>query len=1400
MKICPCLLLLSFPLLTLRAEWPTYQHDNSRVGHTEESLKAPLTARWQFSSPTPPQLAWSGEDGRVVEGLELRNRVRFDDCFQVAMAEGRVYFGSTVDGRVNCHDLKTGKEIWSFFTDGPVRLAPTLVKGLLYIGSDDGYAYCLKADTGTLVWKLRAGPNDERILARGRMISRWPVRTGLLVDSGIAYFGAGVFPHENIYLYAVDATTGKVQWVNDAISQEDAGRNDLSPQGYLLATKELLFVPSGRALSVAFDRKTGKQVNKPTPGWRGDAGGQIGGSQAMLVEDQILAVGEHQILALDQKTGKTGYAWFQGRQITMTGETGFMATGKHILAIDRENHANGSRERHAIQAEITALTNELRRHPAIAELKNVEKAQAALKTAEKAAAKTKTPATPTAEKPTVKTTTVSAPATQAAADGKTVPTTTPAAPLSDLEKKQKALTGIAAKYEKLRLDYDTKKDRLAEQKIALEEMKDIGIKWQYRTKHESALIHAGGTLIVGGQGEVICLNAKTGKPFWQTKVEGEARGLAVSGGHLIVSTTTGHIYAFADTTQAHLPAIAPTVKPTPDPFPHDAHSALYVQAAETILKSTGIKQGFCLVLGSDQGRLAYEIAKRSDLTIFGVEADAAKVNASRKRLLSTGLYGSRITIDHLDLDLIPYSSYFANLIVSDSLLLTGKLPGIPTEVARTLKPLGGKICLLVNDPQTTPGTDLTAWLQKTKLSEEKATITNTGTLTTLTRAALPGADSWSHQYGNAGNTSSNNDQRVKGGLNILWYGDPGPGASVNRHDGAVGPLSVNGRLFTQGELSIQAHDAYNGQFLWEVKNPGAMRIGVFNSREPGNMAASDDYLFMLLDDKCLQFDAATGKTVREFKIPGETKPNLQWGYLAYHEGLLYGTVTQRVANAAEAARRGKSASIATDLIFAYDVKTGALKWTHQGKHISHVSIAIGDGRIFFIDASLTPAQREDMLRQDKTELAKLTGKAREIAEDRVKKADLRRAVALDAKTGTQQWAQSVDVTDCSEIGIGGGALTMMYHNNHLILGGANANGHYWEQFLAGEFARRRIVVLDAVKGEKLWAKDANYRSRPIVINNDIIAEPWAYDIYTGEQKMRTHPLTGEKTPWMFARPGHHCGALSATSNLMFFRSKSTAYYNMDEDKGTEHFAGQRLGCWINTIPANGLVMIPEASAGCVCLFSIASTLVFEPRADRMSWGVYSATGASKPVQHMALNLGAPGDRRDAQGKLWLSYPRPSSRPGIDLPLNLQHKLAKGGAFYDHNEESYPITGTQTPWIFTSGVEGLLSAELPLQAKDQKAQTYTVRLYFAAPEGDKAGTRSFSIKLQGQIVREKLDIAAKAKGSKHALVEEFTQIPVTENLRIDLSPTNPKNPHLPVLSGIEVLRTNATEIKDGVVGR
>ncbi|MEW6306907.1 MAG: PQQ-binding-like beta-propeller repeat protein [Verrucomicrobiota bacterium] len=1372
------LALLCFCAAPARADWPTYLHDITRVGYTPEPLAAPLAQRWVYASPTPPKLAWAGEDGRVFEGHEMGNRIRFDDVFHVAIVGERAYFGSSVDGRVYCKDLATGREVWTFFSNGPIRLAPMAADGRLYVGSDDGYVYCLDAASGKLVWKLRAGPNDEQILARGRMISRWPIRTGVLVDDGIAYFGAGVFPHETVYLYAVEAATGKIVWRNDAISQSDAGRDDLSPQGYLLASKETLFVPSGRSLASSFNRATGEFRNKPQPGWRTDAGGQIGGTQAMLADDQLYAVGEHQILALDQQRGKTGFGWFQGQQMTLAGDIGYMATGKEVVAIDRVRHAEGTRERHRIELEIFNLNRAMRTHPALGELKNIQKAEGELKDAQRElqqlAGKTGTPQYQSAQ--------------------------------AAVQRAEKTLAAIAERYEPKRLDYQAKKDNLAALKKETEKYNEVGVKWRFASPHASALILAGKALVVGGQGEVVCLDAGSGHPLWKSAVDGDARGLAAASGHLVVSTTQGRVYAFADASRKSLPPVVATPALQTNPFPKDKLTDVYSAAAEAVLQRAGTKSGFCLVVGSEHGRLALELAKRSDLVIYGVEPDEQKVKASRETLLKTGLYGPRIIIDHLDLSVIPYGSYFANLIVSDALLLTGNMPGIPTEVARTLKPIGGVICLGVpaNAPDATKARAakaIPAWLAATKLAEENARTDAQGGWSRLVRGPLPGADSWSHQYGNAANTSSNEDGRVKGGLSVLWYGDPGPGKMVNRHDGAVGPLSVNGRLFIQGETTVMAYDAYNGQLLWEVENPGALRVGLKRAYEPGNMAASDDSLFMIIEARVVQFDAATGKIRRTFTVPesGDSQDR-QWGYIAYKDGLLFGTVTDRKELAAERQRRGLAAAGATDKVFAYDAATGNLLWTYQGKSISHVSMAVGDGKVFFVDSSLTSEQREELLKQDKTELKALTGKARDIAEDRLKKADVRMAVALNARTGKQLWANPVDVTDCSGIGDGGGSLTLIYHNNHIVLGGANANGHYWTQFLEGQFERRRLVVLDAVSGKKVWAKDGNYRHRPIIIDNDIIAEPWAYDLYTGAQKMRTHPLTGEQTPWSFIRPGHHCGAISATPNMMFFRSKFTAFYNREQDEGTEHFAGHRLGCWINTIPANGLVMVPEASAGCVCLFSIAATIVFEPRENRMNWGVYSTTGALTPVQHMALNLGAPGDRRDAQGKLWLGYPRPSSRAGIDLPLKLNTKFAKSGDFFTYNDASFRVANTDTPWIYSSGARGLSRAEIPLLGKDQAPATYTVRLYFTALENDQPGQRVFDIKLQDKTVTKDFDLVARAGGPQRAFMTEFHEIPVTDNLVLELIAARTDDTNQPLLSGIEILRTNAKEIRERVAVR
>lgn len=1286
----------------LRAQdWPTYRHDAARTGSTTAVVQPANAARWTYRAAAPPRMAWSSAEGRVIENHLIGHLVKYDDAIHPVVVGQRMYFGSSVDHHLHCLDLATGAEIWTFATGGPIRLAPTVSQNRVYFGSDDGIAWCVSADDGQLIWKQQAGPAGDWLLARGEMISRWPVRTSVLVDQGVAWFGAGIFPHEDVYLYAVDAADGKILWRQDNISVQDAGRNDLSPQGYLLASADRLFVPSGRSLPAAFDRRTGELIHKRTHSWRTTAGGVVGGVQALLADDQIYASGPHHWLAMTESAGDVGFGWFAGRQIVVQAEQAYVATGEVVARLDRLKYAVNSRRRH----ELEMLVYDVSRR----------------------------------------------------------------------------LSGAGDQADELRR-------QISEAQKELLAIADVGVDWQIPLKDEACLMTSGDMVFVGGHNRVTGLAKDTGKQLWQAEVDGDARGLVLAAGHLLVSTSAGLIYAFP---AADAPAVtvAEAKPPEENPWPADDLTAIYERAAEEILQQLGSRRGFCLIAGNGEGRLAFELAKRSDLQIYAVDADADQVQKARQRLSQTGLYGRRIVVHQADPAAIPYSNYFANLVTSDSFLKTGQLPPHPELLTRHVKPLGGRMILGRPSGSTATPPDFSSvlsWFDQTGL-QKQSSLNSSDNWNTLTRGALPGAGNWSHQYGSPSNTAVSTDTRVKTDLGVLWYGDPGPGEMVNRHEGAVGPLATNGRLFVQGEWSIMAYDAYNGLFLWKHENPEALRTGVFQNQNPANLAATDDRLFHFIRDQCFELDAATGETLRIHRLPkSQDGGEHEWGYVATQNGLLLGAATVRKELETRERRRGRRTSDATDVLFAIDLQTGQHLWTYQGQSISHHTIALSPDKICFIDSSITSEQREALLRQDKSHLEQLTGAARELAEQRAKDADVRRAVALEVRTGRQLWESTVDVTDCSEIGAGGGKLSLMYQDGVLLLGGANANGHYWKQFVAGEFSRRRLVALSAEDGYKLWSKDANYKGRPIVLGQKVLAEPWAFDLHSGEQQMRKHPLTGEQVPWSLMRTGHHCGMLTGCdSGMLLFRSGDTAFYDMEADEGTKHFAGHRLGCWINAIAANGLIMIPEASAGCVCQFSIASTIVMEPRDTHRRWMIHSAVGAKTPVQSMAIAFGAPGDRTDGQGNLWLSYPRRKAyqETALDVALDFKPVFLPAGRFSGISETSVQVRDSQAPWLYASWAEGLQQLTVPLLGPDDKPAVYGVKLHFSSAGDDQGRPVVFDVQLQGKTVLENVSLEAGANGLLLPTIAEAGNIQVSDNLTVQLLPRQ----GVPRLHALEVVR-------------
>ena len=252
-------------------DWPTRLYDIRRCGTTPEQLVLPLVEEWNHKT-MPPAPAWTESpafDGQTQSNLKPRQN--FDVCFDIVVAGHLAYFGSSNTGAVHCLDVNTGKIVWTFVTDGPIRLAPQLARGRVYVGSDDGYAYCLDGADGSLLWKDRVGPDDRMLWGNGRLISVWPVRSSLLVDGDSVFWTAGLFPREGIYICRRNALDGTGGWTK---------QTNRPSQGYIVAGSKTLYVPGGKGYPVAYDRNTGDMLGDIS------ASGRDGGTWALLSPDE----------------------------------------------------------------------------------------------------------------------------------------------------------------------------------------------------------------------------------------------------------------------------------------------------------------------------------------------------------------------------------------------------------------------------------------------------------------------------------------------------------------------------------------------------------------------------------------------------------------------------------------------------------------------------------------------------------------------------------------------------------------------------------------------------------------------------------------------------------------------------------------------------------------------------------------------------------------------------------------------------------------------------------------------------------------------------------------------------------------------------------------------------------
>lgn len=257
-----------------------YRHDSGRRGVTPENLPKDLHLAWVRQLP-------------VLTPAFHNSRLQFDAGYEPVVAKGHLIVASSCTDSVTAYDAKTGKQLWAFYTDGPVRFAPAVWEDLVCFGSDDGCLYCVDLATGKLRWKHRAVPSQRRLLGNQRLISVWPVRGGPVVADGNVYFAAGVWPFEGVFVYAMEIATGKVVWRNDRMGylfgqqpHNTEAIGGLAPQGYLVIDGDELVVPCSTAYPARLNRHTGELIEFELPG----AGRYPGGWFAALDPDQSRAL------------------------------------------------------------------------------------------------------------------------------------------------------------------------------------------------------------------------------------------------------------------------------------------------------------------------------------------------------------------------------------------------------------------------------------------------------------------------------------------------------------------------------------------------------------------------------------------------------------------------------------------------------------------------------------------------------------------------------------------------------------------------------------------------------------------------------------------------------------------------------------------------------------------------------------------------------------------------------------------------------------------------------------------------------------------------------------------------------------------------------------------------------
>ncbi len=912
---------------------------------------------------------------------------------------------------------------------------------------------------------------------------------------------------------------------------------------------------------------------------------------------------------------------------------------------------------------------------------------------------------------------------------------------------------------------------------------------------------------------------------WKTEIEGQPWSMLSANGRLFVVTQEGRIYCFGE--KQVQPKMHRLIR-VAQAFGQDDSDAQqsWTQKTHEILETTGIRDGYCLILGIGSGRLIEELIRQTNLHVIGLDPDTRKIDALRRRFDERGIYGERMALIPGDINTIPLPQYVANLVLSEDLQASGieNTAQFTKRAFHILRPYGGTACFELDDNTKTL---FTGAVQANSLP--RAEVTDKGEYTLLVReGSLPGSDDWTHQYGNVANTVSSDDDLVKPPLGLLWFGGPSHLDVLPRHGHGPPQQIMDGRLFIQGIQVLSARDVYTGRILWRKEipelntfemyyndsyNPDIYDLSYNQRHIPGanqygtNFIVTKDLIYLVMSKDCLLIDPTNGETLDKWQLPEQPEigtPN--WGYIGVYEDLLIACAApfrieedkeQQIVQANN--RFGKG----SQYLFVMDRHTGDILWQKKAAYnFRHNTIVAGNGKLFCMDSMSMP--RMDILKR------------------RGLKFDNKATIqAYDIRTGDPLWTVAENVF--------GTWLAYSVEHDALLQAGSDSGDRARDEIGKG------MTVYRGSNGDVLWQNDEDYNGPCILIHGQIITQTGgsnqhappakAFDLLTGERILAHHPLTGDENPWAWVR-FKGCNTAIGSDHLLTFRSASAAFVNLSESQGTKTIGGFRSGCTSNLVAADGVLNAPDYTRTCTCAYQNQTSLALvhmpaddpdSPAIEEWSFDFFPGPEKPVPVKQLGINFGAPGDRYDDTGTFWLEFPSVGG-PSPDIPVDIHAEEPK--LFRQHSSKMI-IDRTSSEnnvpaWIAASGIEGesvisihpflqpvspdanrdvqgferhaatkdLITGVSTAKGRFDYTKTYSLKLYFAEKDDLKTGDRIFDIYVQGKPVLKDFDIAKEAGGAGRPIAVDIGSIGVTENIDIELKASDPNSPHKPLICGIE----------------